>query len=167
MIKGTKFIILFIIITSGANVFSQHLSHQVLVPAAGLASNGAIFYSQSVGETAVEIVGCSGYVLTQGFQQPLIRLNPESPPEGSGVEVYPNPTTDFINVELYGDVARAFRIYVINITGTIACTHKISFGSRFWQIEPVDMTWLNKGLYFVRIVSEDGVINRTFKIEKM
>ncbi len=62
----------------GGNLFSQQLSHQVLVPAAGVASNGTLSYSQSVGETAVEIITGSGFILTQGFQQPAIKLSPET-----------------------------------------------------------------------------------------
>jgi len=35
------------------------------------------------------------------------------------VDVYPNPATDYINVKLFGDVARKLRIEVINITGMV------------------------------------------------
>ena len=59
----------------------------------------------------------SGFVLTQGFQQPGIKvISAETPHEGTGVDVYPNPATDFINVKLFGDKARKFKIEVINLT---------------------------------------------------
>jgi len=166
MLKGTKIIILLLIIP-WVSVSGQHLSHQVLVPAAGVAAPGSVFYSQTIGETAVELTGTGNYELTQGFQQPLMRFFPESPPVGTGVEVYPNPAVDYVKVELYGDNPRSFSISVIGITGTIAYTRRIQFSSDYWHIEQMDISRLGKGLWFVRVVSDDRLINRSFKIEKM
>ena len=166
MLKGIKIIALLLII-SWTNVTGQHLSHQVLVPAAGVVAAGQVFYSQTIGETAVELTGTGNFELTQGFQQPLIRFFPQSPPGGTGVEVYPNPAVEYVKVELYGDNARSFMIYVINITGTVAFTRRVQFSSEYWHIEQLDISRLGTGLYFVRIVSDDAVINRSFKIEKL
>jgi hypothetical protein len=166
MIKGIKIMFLCFLV-SWTNVFSQQLSHQVLVPVAGVTSAGAINYSQTIGETAVEIIGCSDFVYTQGFQQPGIKISPEIPPEGNGVDVYPNPAIDFVNIKLFGDVARKFRIDIINITGTIVSSGAINFMDSYYYIQRIEVDNLKRGLYFVRIVSDDGLINRTFKIEKM
>jgi len=166
MVKGIK-VLTIIIIVSWESAFSQHLSHQVLVPAAGIAVSGAIHYSQTIGETAIEIINSSGFVLTQGFQQPGITIVPEERELGNGVDVYPNPATDFINVKLFGDVARKFRIDIVNITGTIVSSEKLDFIDSFFYIQQVAVDRLFKGLYFVRVVSDDGVISRVFKIEKM
>ena len=166
MIKGTK-VLLLILLFSWTKSFSQQLSHQVLVPAAGLATAGVINYSQTIGETAVEIINNSGFVLTQGFQQPGIKISTEIAPEGTGVDVYPNPATDFINVKLFGDVARKFRIEVINITGTVVNSMTMDFTDKYYYIEQIEVAKLKYGFYFVRVTSDDGRINRIFKIEKM
>lgn len=152
---------------SGANLSSQELSHQVLVPMAGVISAGAISYSHTVGETAVEIISSSDFVFTQGFQQPGMKFVKVDQPEGNGVKVYPNPVTDNLTIELFGDVSREFRIDIINISGTIVRTQRMVFNGSFWQKEPFSLNGFSKGLYFVRIVSEDGLISRTFKIDKM
>ena len=166
MLKEIKIIALLSIIP-WTIVTGQHLSHQVLVPAAGVVAAGQVFYSQTIGETAVELVGTGNFELTQGFQQPIIRFFPGSPKGGTGVEVYPNPAVDHVKVEFYGDNARSFMIYVINITGTVAFTRRVQFSSEYWHIEQLDMSRLGIGLYFVRIVSDDAAINRSFKIEKL
>jgi hypothetical protein len=165
MIKGTKVLIL-LLLTSWANGFSQQLSHQVLVPAAGLATTGVINYSQTVGETAVEIMS-NGFVLTQGFQQPDMKISTDITPEGTGIDVYPNPATDFVNVKLYGDVARNFRIEIINISGTIVSSTKMDFITKYYYIQQIDVSRLSFGFYFVRVTSDDAIIKRIFKIEKM
>ena len=166
MINGTKVLILLLLFSSTKGI-SQQLSHQVLVPAAGLATAGVLSYSQTIGETAVELFGSGGFELTQGFQQPAIKFTTGIPPEGNGVDVYPNPVTDFINVKLYGDVARKLRIEIINITGMIVNSMTMSFVSKYYYIQQIDVTRLSNGFYFVRIISDDSKIMRVFKIEKM
>ncbi len=166
MIKGTK-VLIFLLLFFRTNGFSQQLSHMVLVPAAGLATTGVINYSQTIGETAVEIIGNAGFELTQGFQQPGIKISTNIIPEGTGVDVFPNPATDFINVKLYGDVARKFRIEIINITGMVVNSTTIDFNDKYYYIQQIEVTSLKFGFYFVRVTSDDGTINRIFKIEKM
>jgi hypothetical protein len=166
MMKVLKILIPFFLV-SWTNVFSQQLSHQVLVPLAGITSDNKISYSQTVGETAVEIVECSPYIFTQGFQQPGIKLSHEDPPPGTGVNVYPNPATDYITIELFGESARTFRIDIINITGTVVLTERKVFDGQFWYKEPQNIENLIRGFYLIRISSEDGILNRAFKIEKI
>ncbi len=152
---------------SWTTVFSQQLSHQVLVPLAGLASDNNISYSQTVGETAVEVAECSWYIFTQGFQQPRIKLSVEDAPPGTGASVYPNPVVDFLTLELFGESGRIFKIELINITGTVIFTDKLTFIDQFWHKEQYDMDDFIRGFYLIRISSEDGFMNRTFKIEKI
>jgi len=142
------------------------LSIQVLVPAAGLAGSGAINYSQAIGETAVELFGSSGYILTQGFHQPGITFSSVIP-QGTGVDVYPNPATDYLYVKMFGDVPRKFRIDIINITGIIVYSVKKDFTTPYYFVEQIDVTRLTLGFYLVRVASDDSIFNRVFKIEKM
>ena len=150
-------------------VFAQHLSHQVLVPAAGISISNRLSYNQTIGETAIEVISCSGYVFTQGFQQPGIEVLQEIPSavNGNGIEVFPNPATDHINIKLFGDCARNFRIEIINSTGMLISSATINFISSYYHNMRLEVNSLVRGLYFVRVVSMDGLINRSFKIEKM
>jgi hypothetical protein len=163
--KGKTFLL--VLLFSGTNAFTQQLSHQVFLSAAGVSSSLGITYSQTIGETAVELFSSTDYVLTQGFQQPRLILLPGNPPKGNGINAYPNPVVDFVNVEFFGEKARAFRITVININGTIVYTEDLNFGERYWHLQEIPVTSLARGLYFIRVVSTDGVISRSFKIEKM
>jgi hypothetical protein len=167
MYKNNKILLLLLLSCPGANLFSQELSHQVLVPIAGVTSTGSVNYSQTIGETAVEIFTSLDFVLTQGFQQPGMKLTNETPPPGTGVNIYPNPVADYLTFELFGDAARTFRIDILNMTGTVVYTKNIKFTDKFWYKEPVYVDFLVMGLYLIRITSEDRIINRTFKIEKM
>lgn len=157
-------LLLFIMISAA---YSQQISHQVILPGAGVVLQGGISYSQTVGETAVEIIGGFDYVLTQGFQQPRLKITLGEQPQGSGVKVYPNPVIDFLSLELYGESSRSYNISVININGQKVYTEELIFSENHWYIREVNMRNMAKGFYFIRVISKDGMINRSFKIEKM
>lgn len=165
MIKGTKVLIL-LLLSVYSEGFSQQLSHQVLVPAAGVVTTSNLNYSQTIGETAVEIMS-SGFILTQGFQQPGMLVSPNIQPPGTGAEVYPNPATDHITIKLFGETARKFKVDIINMKGITIRSMTIDFITKYNYEESTDITSLTIGFYLVRITSDDSKINRIFKIEKM
>jgi hypothetical protein len=164
--RSAEILIVLLLLWSGRDLFSQHLSHQVLVPVAGVTSTRNISYSQTIGETAIEILSNYDYVLTQGFQQPGIKLISGSLVVGNGVEVYPNPAIDNVTIKLFGDVSRDFRIEIINITGTIIMSDNLTFIDNYYLEKVIPFGKYNKGIYFIRVISTDKTIKRTFKIEK-
>lgn len=166
MIRRITIFLFFIILPATAGL-SQHISHQVLVPAAGLASASGVSYSQTVGETAVEIERTSGYILTEGFQQPGMKFINDTEPEGTGVKVYPNPFFDEITIELFGETGMAFKIEIANITGKVVFSEMKVFYDKFWYREPQNVSGLIRGFYIVRVTCENPMMNRTFKIEKI
>jgi hypothetical protein len=166
MVRGTKVLLLFILVSRG-NLMSQQLSHQVLVPVAGVAYNNNISYSQTIGETAVVIINSYDFVLTQGFQQPPIKLSKSVPPPGNGVKVYPNPVSDILNIELFGQEGQTFIVELLTISGIKVMSEKKVYRGQFWDISEIAVDKYSKGLYFVRVISDDGIINRTFKIDIM
>jgi len=137
------------------------------LPAAGVVYSNGIHYSQTIGETAIEAIGSSGYDLTQGFQQPRLKMLPGSVPPGNGVKAYPNPARDYMNIEFFGETSRSFRISVRNITGTIVYTADVDFWDKYWYIYDIPVSTFSAGLYFIQVISKDGVIKRSFKIEKL
>jgi len=167
MFYSARVLILLSLLGCTSFVYSQQLSHQVLVPLAGVTTTGSLSYSQTIGETAIEIFESDDCVFTQGFQQPCIKFTKENPPPGVGVKVYPNPVSDYVNVELFGDVSRSIRVEIINISGTIIYTETITFTEKYWFVRQIPAEKLSNGFYFVRIVSSDGIVNKIFKIDKM
>ena len=164
--KVLKIVVPFVMV-SWTNVCAQQLSHQVMVPLAGVVNDGKISYSQTVGETATEIVGCYDYIFTQGFQQPGIRFSNAEWPKGTGVKVYPNPADDHLTVELFGESARNIIVQITDITGTVIIADRKSFSDKYWYKEEYNIDYLIRGFYLVRVLAEDGLLNRTIKIEKI
>jgi len=149
------------------NCLSQSVKiQQVLVPGAGVVTNGTITLSHTVGEVMVKTIGDSYYILTQGFQQPLICIGDDTI-DDRGVRVYPNPASDFVTVEIIGDLPKTYRIEFLDLTGRIFISAKKSFGRDYIYREQYNVKELVSGFYMVRIMSDDGLFYRTFRIQKI
>jgi hypothetical protein len=167
MVRNTVLLFLILLTAKTDLVFAQQISNQVLVPVAGVNSTGSVSYSQTIGESAVEIIKGSDLIFTEGFQQPRMTFLPGPPPAGNGVDVYPNPATDFIRIKLFGEGPRELKIELLNISGTIVYSDNLTYADKYYTEIEVTVSQLYKGIYFVRILSKDGIISRSFKIEKM
>ena len=139
---------------------------QVVVPGAAVLTNGSITLSQTVGEVMVMTAGDSYYILTQGFQQPLREFSIDSF-HVNGVKVYPNPASEFVTVEIIGDDPRTYRVEFLDLTGRIFISEKKSFGHDYIYREQYNVKELVSGFYMVRIMSDDGLFYRTFRIQKI
>lgn len=155
--------------------FSQkayNLSHQVLVPAGNLVTLTGKTYQQTIGETAVEVSLPSFYNLSQGFQQPRFIPKKTLPPrEGNGVDFYPNPVTAEKNhmfyIRVYGILGRHYRITIINLIGSLLYTGELDLSPDHDYVHEIPISHYGNGIYVATVVSSDGVINRSFKIEKL
>jgi hypothetical protein len=160
-------LLLLLIFGSWGSLFSQQLSNQVIVSAANVVSTANLSYSQTIGESITDIFTSFDFTLTQGFQQPGIKLTVVNPPNGNGVNAYPNPATDYIKIELFGETERTFWIEIFNINGNTKYIEKLTFDDKFWFIKEIDVSDFALGIYLIRVTSEDKLISRTFKIEKL
>jgi len=146
--------------------FSQSISHQVLVPAAAVVLKSSINYGQTIGEPIVEIVAAYDKVLTQGFQQKRILKDPRIN-LGTGVKSYPNPANEYVKVEVWSEQARDLRISIINFQGALIYDNERKFSGPYEEIIEIDVSDYKRGMYFIRVISKDNAVYRTFKFEKM
>ncbi|MBN2632768.1 MAG: hypothetical protein JXR66_04365, partial [Bacteroidales bacterium] len=145
MYKGFRLLLL-ILPVLWSDLLSQSISHQVLVPAAGIRSDGNFAISQTIGETMVEMTKNSYYILTQGFQQSSIREF-EFDDKLEIVRVFPNPVNDYITLEMTGRKARSFSIEFLDLTGRVVISVRKTFGPNYWYREQYNVSGLMGGLY--------------------
>ena len=154
---------------------SDRLSHQVLVPAGNIVTHTGLTYQQTIGETAVEVSLPSFYNLSQGFQQPRFIPEQKLPDrEGNGVDFFPNPLTESseagpwaLTIRVYGVMARHYRIFIYTLPGSLMYTDELDLSAEHDYRHKVSLVHYNKGIYVANVISTDGVINRSFKIEKL
>lgn len=170
---GGVFLLLFCSLAFSQRTY--HLSHEVLVPAGNIVTLTGLTYQQTVGETAVEVSLPSFYNLSQGFQQPRFIPKQVLPDrEGNGVECFPNPVTEnseagpwMATVRVYGVLARHYVINIYSLLGSLMYNKELDLSPDHDTKHPVDMTQYSKGIYIVHVISTDGVINRSFKIDRL
>jgi hypothetical protein len=158
-----------------SQAFSQkmyELSHEVLVPAGNIVTLEGLTYQQTIGEIAVEVSLPSFYNLSQGYQQPRFIPKPDlSPREGNDVEFYPNPLTESNNwifhIRIYGALGRHYKVYICSLPGSVIYTNEYEFPTKHDDILEVDMAKYSRGIYVANVRSTDGLIDKSFKIDKL
>lgn len=160
------------------NSFPQkliNLSHQVLVPAGNIVTLPGLTFQQTVGEAAVEVSLPSFYNISQGYQQPRF-IPPQDFPdrEGNGVDFFPNPVTVnseqgpwIFTIRVYGVLARHYRIYIYSLPGSLVYTNELDLSADHDFFHEISLSDFRRGIYIANVISTDGVINRSFKVEKL
>jgi hypothetical protein len=132
----------------------RSLSAQTVIGTAGsVVQNNAGSVSYTIGESIVANVSNSSKILTQGFQQPklkIVTLANELENSGDFI-VYPNPTTTKV---FFKNVEKIKSVSVISVTGQLLFTEKnISEG--------IDFQHLPNEIYMLQILTkEDKIIFR-------
>ena len=159
---------MFLFVTGIVLLDAQELSNQVLVPLASTWQEGELYtISQTIGEAVVVYLPGGTWELTQGFQQPLGKNSVRPERQGTGVEVYPNPVSDYMYIEMFGDESQEYYVSIFGFGGSIYFRNDYNFTGQFRFIETLDVSEYKRGIYFVRVETTSGKIRKTFKIEKM
>lgn len=133
--------------------FSFELNLQIGTPVSGISENYVA--KNPVGNEI--LFGALTYNSALGIQKPTSAA-------ASKFKIYPNPTNDFVNVEINATKQGAVNSYTIyDITGKVMIQKSIS-ASTTKQIERVDLSSLSQGLYFIELML-DGA-KSTEKVSK-
>ncbi|MFI5220087.1 MAG: T9SS type A sorting domain-containing protein [Bacteroidia bacterium] len=81
--------------------------------------------------------------------------------EMTGVEIYPNPATSFINITSADSKNKILRVSITDIAGNITKKTE-NINDRFFRIERRD---LSPGIYFVKVRCEKGELVRKITIQ--
>ena len=80
------------------------------------------------------------------------------------VKLYPNPTTDKVNVRIEGMSGNAV-VKITTLTGKTVAQKSINIASKS-VVEHFDVSEFTPGVYVLQIVSDDAVISRKLVITK-
>lgn len=77
---------------------------------------------------------------------------------GSKFSVFPNPTTDVLNVRFKSDKVQNYTISIYSRSGQFVkkMSYRASYGTN--TVPPIEVNMLSKGTYFVRLEDEEKVI---------
>lgn len=143
------FIFLFVFLSW--NGFAQNLTNNSSTLSATL-SDGS-YHTISVGEmTLVNTEQNQNIIITQGFLQPDDRKTPAGSEDlihiNSLIQVYPNPTHDFIHLKTEQQGNIEWTLSTIN--GQIIQKKTVHLGDNE-SVEQIDLSTLSNGTYFLNI----------------
>ena len=125
--------------------FGQILSPSVVSSSGASYSNGGVIMDFTLGEIVIETFSNNANILTQGFHQGIIKIVLSVSDIDIKTKIYPNPTTNFIIIELEKNVNADILVYDIN--GKIVIKDKLNEE----QKKQLDFSFLTQGNYLLHI----------------
>lgn len=166
-----KRLLLFSLTFLGGYGFAQdiNLSPEVYSSGGELYSGSDFEISYTIGElAAVTTISSANLALTQGFHQPdkftIILIDPLE--SLLGAELYPNPSSDLAQVKISSDRYYDLNMSLFDVTGKEILNKSLKH-SPGDQIINLPIKELSAGTYLVRIITEDGEVAKTLRLNKI
>ena len=109
----------------------------------------------TIGETVIYSSSSSSSKLTQGFHQPFIGVVNITEHPSISINIFPNPTQGFVQIEPQGDIKA--NVLLFDSRGRVLVDKEIR------GVSSVDLTSYQQGEYSIIIKNEIGVL-KTVKI---
>jgi hypothetical protein len=155
-----KTILITILMILSGLIWAQESSLQV-ISASGTDFSGENYsISYTLGEPIYTTLVSDDYVLTQGFHQTsytVTRLD-QYAEEELDIQVYPNPTTRFLNV--VSDNSN-YSCLLFDMSGRIIAKENVTSGSI-----TLDLAAYSEGAYYLNIIDSNGKSMAKYKIVK-
>ena len=139
-------------------VFGQVTSPSLISSSGDSYSNNNVNMDFSIGEVVIE-THQNNEILTQGFHQEILKIHTGVLELDLVTKVYPNPTSDFVIVELENDNTGEILIYDIN--GKLMISDKLDDE----RIKQFDFSKFSQGNYLLHINIKDK--RDIYKIQKI
>lgn len=139
----------------------QSVSPQVISSAGGHLVGTDVQMSWTLGELSVETIESGSVILTQGFHQSNLMITAwEDLAKDISVDIYPNPTSDWINIEL--QASSDIQVKLLDAMGR-SVVSKLALVEGANQL---NLSGATPGLYFLQLIDQDQQTLKTFKIVK-
>ena len=115
----------------------------------------------TLGQIAINSLVSDDFILTQGFHQPNLGVISIFEDKMTNISVYPNPTIDILNIDLFGFDDPYVQMRLVDFSGKIIVSDLISTTTKNHQIKTNN---LKTGSYILEITGEKE--KDSFKIQK-
>lgn len=138
----------------------QAQQHEVIASAGDYFKNSNGALSWTIGEVITESLNGSNVSLGQGFQQTNIVITEIQKPllNDISVDVFPNPTNDYLNVKTAKEPFLKYQL--VDMNGKII-EQNIIENSNY----KISVKYLLKGIYFIKFFDNNNAV-KTYKIIK-
>lgn len=136
----------------------QSSAPQAIASGGDYFSSANLQNSYTIGDMAiVETYSTSGFILTQGYQQPWDTLTGihDNVIEANGLTIFPNPSNGNFSITYQLDKTASVRIEIYDALGKLAYSEQQQnlFGA---FRRDLDLSTYSNGIYFLRFVADNG-----------
>lgn len=154
--------VLVLMTSSSLLAHSQSVTPEVVASAGAHFAIPSIQMSWTLGETVTQTLANGSATLTQGFHQSNISLvGVENLDPTVEINVYPNPISDIVNIELSANVLNS-QMQLIDGAGRTVLTELVT-ELKF----KIDFTSYSKGTYYLNFKNDKGTILQTITLQKI
>lgn len=155
-----------LLLVSIGQVKAQNSDLKIVSANGGSAQLESIQLDWTVGELSITGIQNSSTLITQGFHQSNFKLTAIDDLEAAvgEIKVYPNPTTDFLEMKLEFDRGRSISIRMIDAVGRMVWSDEVS-GQLIAR--SISMKQFPAGNYFLHFLVDGNAYHQTLKIQKL
>lgn len=126
-----------------------------------MGSNGSVSYS--IGQIDYQNNQSNDFFITQGVQQPfeIFVLDTKEWNSLIDVQVFPNPTSEGIELIIYSDHPDTFSYILFDINGKQLKSNVLNSSRNY-----ISLNELSQSVYLLTLLSNDSTYKKTFKILK-
>ena len=160
-----KIFIVSITVLLCSTVLSQTLQNDVIASAGESDTTNHVQVSWTIGETIIETYNNPYCIVSQGFQQSYYNISEinETGKLQAEIKIYPNPTVDFINIEVKPDkTGDIFDIELLDINGKIIQKHPASKEG----ITRINLRNTSAGYLILNITNPESKLRSSYKVIK-
>lgn len=140
---------------------AQTSDKRVMASAGNILANSEVSISYTIGEPIIGMVH-NGSSVDQGFWAGSLLVEPITEvTDLNGIKVYPNPVVDELNI--YTDGNEVYGITLFGVDGKRALKQKVDASLLEHKI---NLSYLAKGVYVLRLLVEGNQEEKLFKIIK-
>ena len=143
---------------------AQSIEPEVVASAGEHFDNGTTQLSWTLGEVVIDTYDNGTNILTQGFHQTQLTVTSiEETLADIRMNLYPNPTSEFLNIEL-GNNEKDINIQLFDMSGKLVHKDVINAYDTKYVLP---MQSVATGKYLIQMQSEDGKMNTTHQVVKV
>lgn len=160
-----KIILLICLFVVGTKLISaQTASPEVISSAGGTDNAGNWIIEWTLGEAIAETYSDQDGYITQGFNQPAIKIAGKFVSDlPGGINIYPNPVHDQLMVYFNDKIESRLIINVVDLFGKKISVNECSINSI--QAE-IDFSHVTPGIYLLTLTQANGALSKTYRITK-
>ena len=160
-------ILIITLLLFAVSIGAQQIKQDVIASAGGFnkSVDNSISISWTLGETLVSSFtsGDGSLILTYGFQQKLIiTAIEENIDDAVEVTVYPNPTSEVVNISFGKVIDKEILVYLLDAQGKLVKTDRIETSA---VTKTLNMQDLPAGIYYIRLAK--GKLVNVYKVVKL